>query len=143
MSRIKIDLPSAFKFSTKIKVRITDLNYGNHVGNDTVLSLFHEARVQYLESIGFKELEFAGFGLIMSDAALVFRNEIFYGEELEIFVGVGNLSRAGFDLFYKIITVRDNKELIMAEGKTGMICYDYSARKVVGIPLQAREKLVN
>ena len=82
MSRIKIDLPSAFKFSTKIKVRITDLNYGNHVGNDTVLSLFHEARVQYLESIGFKELEFAGFGLIMSDAALVFLNEIFYGEEL-------------------------------------------------------------
>jgi len=34
MQRIKIDLPEFFSFTTPIKIRITDLNYGGHVGND-------------------------------------------------------------------------------------------------------------
>ena len=38
MARIKIDLPDSFSFSTSFAVRITDLNYGAHVGNDKVLS---------------------------------------------------------------------------------------------------------
>lgn len=49
MARISIDLPSTFTFSATIPVRITDLNYGGHVGNDTILSIIHEARVQYLK----------------------------------------------------------------------------------------------
>ena len=53
MPRIKIDLPGSFTFITEIPVRITDLNYGGHVGNDTVLSIIHESRMQWLASIGF------------------------------------------------------------------------------------------
>ena len=36
MERIKINLPEHFNFSTNIKIRITDLNYGGH-GNSCVL----------------------------------------------------------------------------------------------------------
>ena len=46
MARIKLTLPERFPFTTTIPIRITDLNYGGHVGNDTVLALLHEARVQ-------------------------------------------------------------------------------------------------
>ncbi|MGN6400032.1 MAG: hypothetical protein ACTHMD_06240 [Flavisolibacter sp.] len=48
MARIKINLPENFFFNAAIPIRITDLNYGGHVGNDTILSLLHEARVQFL-----------------------------------------------------------------------------------------------
>ena len=57
MARIKVELPEQFAFSTTIPVRITDLNYGKHVGNDTILSMIHEARVQYLRQLGYGELE--------------------------------------------------------------------------------------
>jgi len=40
MARIKILLPEHFSFSCSIPIRITDLNYGNHVGNDTVCRSF-------------------------------------------------------------------------------------------------------
>ncbi len=80
MSRIKIDLPESFSFSTSIPVQITDLNYGAHVGNDKVLSFLHEARVRYLQSLGYTEFNMEGIGLIMSDAALIFKNEMFYGD---------------------------------------------------------------
>ena len=80
MARIKIDLPDNFSFTTSIQVRITDINYGGHVGNDAILSLVHEARMQFLKQLGYTELEFAGVGLIMADAAIEFRNELFYGD---------------------------------------------------------------
>ncbi len=79
MPRIKLELPSAFSFSTKIPVRITDLNYGGHVGNDTILTFIHEARIQFLKNAGYSELDFAGVGMIMSDVMIEFKNELFYG----------------------------------------------------------------
>ncbi|WP_255669390.1 hypothetical protein [Myroides oncorhynchi] len=43
MARVKLNLPTEFIFETKIPVRITDLNYGNHLGNDKLLSISHAA----------------------------------------------------------------------------------------------------
>jgi acyl-CoA thioester hydrolase len=137
MARIKIELPEQFHFSTKIPIRITDLNYGGHVGNDTVLTLIHEARVQFLRSYGYEELNVEGVSLIMSDAGIEFKAELFYGDVVTAFVTATNFSRAGFDLFYKLM--RD--ESIVALAKTGMICYNYDTKKVVSIPLQAKERL--
>jgi acyl-CoA thioesterase FadM len=70
MERIKINLPEAFSFSTNIPVRITDLNYGGHVGNDAFLSLLHEARMQFLQQFGYSEMNVEGVGLIMSDVGI-------------------------------------------------------------------------
>ncbi len=67
MARVKIDVPDEFSYTTHIPVRITDLNYGGHVGNDTILSLIHEARIQFLGHYGYGELNMEGVGLIMSD----------------------------------------------------------------------------
>src|SRR5262245_60948037 len=102
MARIKIDLPGKFSFSTNIPVRITDVNYGGHVGNDTVLSIIHEARVQFLNHYGYKELEFEGIGMIMADAGIEFKNELFYGDTVIASVAVAEFTRAGFELYYKL-----------------------------------------
>ena len=48
MPRVKVALPATFPFRTEIPVRITDLNYGGHLGNDALLGLLHEARVHFL-----------------------------------------------------------------------------------------------
>ena len=48
MPKTKIILPERFTFTTEVPIRITDLNYGGHVGNDAVLSILHEIRVQFL-----------------------------------------------------------------------------------------------
>lgn len=137
MSRIKLQMPDAFSFTTEIKVRISDINYGNHVGNDAVLSLIHEARVQYLAHHGFSELQCAGVGLIMSDAGIEFKKEIFYGDVINASVTAVNFSSIGFDLYYKLET--QNKAAVLA--KTGMICYDYEKKKITQVPEVVREKL--
>lgn len=139
MARIKLTLPNIFTFSTQIPVRISDINYGNHVGNDAILSIIHEARMQYLKSVGFTELEFAGVGLIMSDVAIEFKAEAFYGDTLKASVAAGEFSKVGFEIYYKLERSSDNA--IVAMAKTGMVCFNYDKRKVVAVPEEAVKKL--
>ena len=136
MARIKIHLPETFSFSSQIPVRISDINYGGHVGNDSILSLIHEARLHFLKSFGYTELEFAGVGLIMADAAIEFKGEAFYGDVLKAYVAVEEISRIGFELYYKLVKGED--ETVVAVAKTGMICFDYSKRKVTTVPEAVR-----
>jgi YbgC/YbaW family acyl-CoA thioester hydrolase len=132
MSRTKVDLPKDFSFQTIIPIRITDVNYGGHVGNDTVLTLLHEARMQFLKHHGFSEMDFGGAGLIMSDVIIEFKKEIFYGEGIKIFVSASNFNKIGFDVLY--LVVKSQQEIVVAKAKTGMVCYDYKLRKIVSIP---------
>ena len=139
MARTRLHLPETFIFSTSIPVRITDINYGGHVGNDSVLSLLHEARMQFLKYHGYTELSFAGVGLIMADATIEFKGEAFYGDVLKAYVAAGEFSRIGFDLYYKL--VKGEKETVVVSAKTGMVCFDYEKRKVVAVPGEATERL--
>lgn len=84
MARLKIEMPEEFSFSCSIPVRITDLNYGNHVGNDAFISILHEARVQFLTAKNFAELNDDGIGLILAGLEIVFKKEAFYGDVLKI-----------------------------------------------------------
>jgi acyl-CoA thioesterase FadM len=139
MARIKISLPDQFRFQTIIPVRITDLNYGGHVGNDTILSLLHEIRMQFLQSMGFTEMNLEGYGLIMSDVAIEFKSELFYGDKIKALVTAGEFSRVGFELFYKLLN--EGNEQPVAFAKTGMICFDYTKRKVTALPEAVKMKL--
>jgi len=133
MARIKLEKPENFVFSTEIDVRISDINYGGHLGNDAVLSIIHEARMRFLKSMGFSETDVSdGCGLIMGDAAIVFKAESFYGDKLKVDVAVQDMSTFGFDIFYLITKVPTGEETCRA--KTGMVFFDYAAKKVRKAP---------
>lgn len=142
MSRIKIDLPEKFSFSARIPVRIQDVNYGGHVGNDAVLSILHEARMQYLRHLSCSEMEAEGVSMIMADVAIVYKGEGFHGDIFEVALAAGDFTTRGFDLFYKIYATReDGVRRSIAEAKTGMLCFDYRSGKVVSLPEALKEKL--
>ena len=136
MARIKLSLPENFSFSTQLPVRITDINYGNHLGNDAVLGLLHEARMQFLHSVDYSELNLAGVGMIMADVAIEFKAEAFYGEVLKAYVAAGEFTKIGFDIYYKL--VKGETETVVALAKTGMVCFDYQKRKVAAVPEEVR-----
>lgn len=141
MERIKLHLTDHFSFSTSIPIRITDINYGGHLGNDVFLSLIHEARQQFLQHHGYNELQFAGVSLIMADAAIEFKAELYHRDIIDIAVAATGFDKLGFDLHYLITTKKDGQIVVAGKAKTGMICYDYSARKKVTVPEEARVRL--
>ena len=143
MQRIKLTLPDLFSFSTSLQIRITDLNYGGHLGNDTLLTLLHEARVQFLNHYGYTELAFEKVGLIMADVAIEYKQEIKYSATVKIYVTAADFDKIGFDIFYKVVLLKDNAEILAAKAKTGMICYNYNIGKKTAIPIEAIAKLQN
>lgn len=132
MSRTKIETFDNYEFATEIPIRISDINYGGHLGNDSVLSIIHEARIRYLSNIGFSEKDIKGFGIIMVDSAIRYKSEGFYGDVLEVNVTAQNFDKDGFDFYYKITNVKNRKDVAIA--KTGIVFYDYEDKKVVEAP---------
>ncbi len=141
MQRIKLMLPDHFSFYTMIPIRITDVNYGGHLGNDSLLTLLHEARMQYLCHHSYTELNFAGTGLIMADVAIEYKQEIKYGDTVKMYVAAADFDKIGFDIFYKVVLLKEEAETLVAKAKTGMICFDYAAGKKVSVPPEALVKL--
>jgi YbgC/YbaW family acyl-CoA thioester hydrolase len=141
MDRVKVELPEIFPFKTTIAVRITDLNYGNHAGNDTYFVWLHEARMQFLQRHEYTELDFAGTALIMADAAIEYKAEVHYADLLQVEVAAGSFSRKGFTFYYRITALRGHDQLLVAKAKTGMLCFDYAAKMVVALPGEAADRL--
>lgn len=138
MARIKLEVPKSYHFKTIISVRITDVNYGGHMGNDALLSILHEARIQFLKNWNYTEQNVEGAGLIMADVAIQYKNEAFAGDELVIEMTAFDFSLTSFDIFYYITEKKSEKVIALA--KTNMVTFDYSERKMMEVPNAFVEK---
>ena len=141
MSRIKIELPEKFPFSTELEVRVGDLNYGNHLGNDSVLTLMHEARRRFLASLGIEEIGADGIGFVIADAAVVYRAQAFYGDKLRIEVAAGEFASRSCSFYYRVSQSADGRTV--AEAKTGAVSFDFRAQKTISFPPKTLDKLQN
>lgn len=132
MNRIKIDLPNSFLFSTEISVRVYDVNFAGHLSNDSILSMVHEARIRFLKNFGFSEVDTAGAGIIMFDAALQYKSQAYHGDVLIFDVTVDNFIKNGCDFLFRITNKETGKEV--ARAKTGIAFFDYKENKIVPVP---------
>lgn len=139
MARVKVVLPERFGFKTEINVRISDINYGGHLGNDSLLSFLHEARLRYLESHGFSEKDVCGYGLIMTDAVVVYKSQAFRGKTLVVEVAAGDFSKYGCDFLFRVTDKEQGREV--ARAKTGFVTFDYEKDAIVTAPKEFRDKL--
>lgn len=131
MSRVKIKFPDEKPlFSCSISVRIGDINYGNHLGNDSVLSIIHEARMQLLKSWDGNELDIKNNSLIMADVMISYRGEAFYGDKLNVDIYADDVTDRSFDLLYHISAEQNGQVKDIAHAKTGILCFDYKSRKI-------------
>jgi len=124
-----------------MEIRVTDLNYGGHVGNDTILSLLQEARQQFLQSKGYAELEVESFGLIMADAMIEYKKELNHRDKIKIGVTAADFDKLGFDLYYQVLIINNGEEVLAVRAKTGMMLYDYDAKKKVSLTDEIISKL--
>ena len=117
-------------YSGTYLVRVGDINYGGHMGNDKALLIFHDARIYFLERLGFSESDIGGPGLIMGDAHVYFKKEVFRGDEVKAYIHIEDLKGISFVMYYSVL--RDDVEVM--SGHTKMIAFDYKKRKLVQIP---------
>jgi acyl-CoA thioesterase FadM len=141
MARVKLQIPSNLPFHTEIPIRINDINYGGHLGNDAVLSIVHEARVRFLQNLGYTELDIEGTGIMMMDAVVAYISEGFYGDVLEVEVGVTDFQSASCDFVFRFTNKTTGKEVVRA--KTGITFFNRQTRKISPVPDLFRKRCNN
>lgn len=132
MPRITVDLPPSFSFSTEVAVYINHVNYRRHLDNSALLSLVAEANERYFAHLGYPGMDVEGAGVVYADAAVQFRSEAFHREILVIDLACVDFSKYGCDLVYRMREKQSGREV--ARGKTGIVFFDYEARKPTRIP---------
>jgi acyl-CoA thioester hydrolase len=136
MARVELNLPDKYLYATEIAVRASDLNYGNHLGHDRLLTLMQDARVEFYRSLGFKnELN------VVADVVVQYKSESFLGDKLVINISVTDFNKYGFDMYYLVQNAATRKEV--ARAKIGMVCFDYETRKIARIPEILKGKLTS
>jgi acyl-CoA thioester hydrolase len=135
MARMKIEMPDKLAFSTEIEVRVTDLNYGNHLANQQFLAYAQEARVRFFATYGFTELDFGGVSLIQADAAITFKGEGHLGDIVHVDVALEKTGGSSFDVYYRFTNSTKGKP--MAEIRTALVCFDYEKGKAVRMTQRA------
>jgi acyl-CoA thioester hydrolase len=138
LARIKVIVRGTNVYQYKGQLRVSDMNYGNHLGNDKVLSLFHECRLSWMKTINYDELNFYGKALIQHDALINYKSEGLYGDLFNIKLYIDDIDSKSFDFYYQIINITSDQD--MAIGKTGMTFYDYDLQKITDAPIPFIEK---
>ena len=122
-------------FATEITVQVGELNYGNHLANDAVLRLAHEVRLRWLALGSYNELDAGGSGLIMTEAAVRYLAQAFYGDHLVCTLAASDIGKTGFSLIYAFTRQSDQKTIARVHSK--MACFDYARQR----PVRLSEKL--
>ena len=139
MGRIQIELPEQLPFSTEIELTLSHMNYGGHLDNALLLTVVSEARVRFFQSLGYSERDVEGVGIIISDAAVLYRSEAFHGEVMLVSMGATDFSNKGCDLLWRMNERSSQREV--ARGKTGIVFFDYARRTTAPVPEGFRTRL--
>ncbi len=139
MARLQLNFPEdQYYYSTPLTVRVTDINAGNHLGNDSMISMISEARALFLFEYGVAETERDGTGIIVTDLATTYRAEAHARDQLLFEVGVMDFNKYGGDITFRVSRPRDNKLIAMA--KSGFVFFNYKTSQVVLMPDEFRAK---
>ena len=128
-------MSQAIIFSTKLTILVSHLNYGNHLGADSMLSIFQEARVRWLKSLDVNMTEGNienGIGWIMKDAHIDYQSEGHFDDKLTIDLSIADTTKASLNLSTQIYN--DTANQMLCQGTTRLVFFDYQSSKVARIP---------
>jgi acyl-CoA thioester hydrolase len=139
MSRIDIQLPDKFPFSTDIPLRRSDINGGRHLAFHMVLSFTEEARSRFWKFLGYSEGNVNDVAVITADAGIIYKKQGFYGQTLKVEVGIAEFHTKGCDVIFRMSNLETGEEMFRA--KTGVLFFNYQQQKVVSVPEDFRTRV--
>jgi len=132
MTRVKVPRPEHIRFRMERTVGISDVNYARHLDSVVMVQILHEARLQFLASMGFTESNIFGLGMVVTDLTIDYRCESFANDRLVIEVGVTGYNKYGFDLGLQVSN--SALESMVCLARIGVVFFDFDRHQIAPIP---------
>jgi YbgC/YbaW family acyl-CoA thioester hydrolase len=113
-------------------VRITDINFGNHLSHIALVEFIHDARANFLYSHKMSEANCFGFGIIITKIDVSYRRQSFFGDILLTKMSVSILDEKKIAFHFDIINKETQKTI--ANATTEMVFFDIEKQKSCLIP---------
>lgn len=140
MERVKLDFPAeAIIHRHPLTVRITDMNYGRHLGHDALVSLLHEARVQAFAALDLPEWDLHGYPSIVADLAVQYQSEARWPEALVIETAVPEPQGKALTVYQRVLT--SDEKRIVATARVNQLLIDMKAGQPVEVPAPVKQAL--
>ena len=133
MARVRVSMPEEFLYSMEHSVRFSDLDYAKHLNSVAMVHILHEARLQFLASLGLTEANIFGLGMVVTDMAIDYRSESFAKDVLVIDVGVTGFNKYGCDICFQI--TNSALEKVVCNAKQAVVFFDFDRHKIAAVPL--------
>lgn len=133
MARVKLTALDRYQSIYETTVEVTDLNYGNHLGNDALVGIIHRARVHLLHQLSASEHDLGDgkTGILMADLIVNYIGESYLFDKLSVESSIGEVRSKGFRMFHRIKTPQGR---IIALAETGIVAFNYPKKKITRIP---------
>ncbi|WP_163577490.1 acyl-CoA thioesterase [Halomonas faecis] len=138
MERIRLDFPDAAIIHRQaLAVRITDMNYGRHLGHDALVSLLHEARVAALASLGLAEWDLGGCASVVADLAVQYQAEARWPDALVAETAVRPPEGKALTVYQRLR--REDDDRVVATARLNLVLLDPVSGRPTAVPASVRD----
>ncbi len=119
---------SGFSFFAPVKVRFSETDAFGHLNNTKVFAYFEEARIDFFKEMGLMKKWMSSKVEtipVTSDLQCNYLKQIFFDEQLKVFVKVDSIGSTSFDLHYMIkneqgdVCLTGRGRMVQVHKKTG------------------------
>ncbi|XKE46345.1 acyl-CoA thioesterase [Halomonas organivorans] len=141
MERVRLEFPEAdVRHRHPLTVRVTDMNYGHHLGHDTLVSLLHEARIAALADLGLIEYDMGGYPSVVADLAVQYQAEARWPEALVVDTAIPEPGRRAITVYHRVR--READDVVVATARINLMLVDPGTGRPVAIPPAVRQRLM-
>ncbi|XKH59430.1 thioesterase family protein [Halomonas sediminis] len=137
MERVKLVFPHEAVFHRHpMTVRVTDMNYGHHLGHDALVSLLHEARIQALASLGLNEWDMHGYPSVVADLAVQYQSEARWPDSLSVETAIPTPESKALSIYHRVVKSAGDKSdgEVVATARVNQLLVDTQTGRPVTIP---------
>ena len=129
---IRLKEQEAYEYEYDRIVQVGDINYGGHLGNDALVRIIHEARINMLHSMGFTELDLGDgeTGIILAELVVNYKAESFMMDRISVFCHVDDISNISFRMYYKVA----DEDKLIALAETEIVSFNYTKKQIADVP---------
>ncbi|APJ03882.1 acyl-CoA thioesterase [Silvanigrella aquatica] len=116
------------------QMRIGDLNYGNHVGHDRLVTLVHDARCSLFEKYGLNELSIGQeeCSLIVNEIHFYYKSELHFLDNIKITSCFFDLNLCSVKI--NSVVYNTDKNIISAIGNVKLVGFHFKKNKILKLP---------
>jgi len=135
-------MPEKFKHSMRPEIRFVDVDVFGHVNNAHYLTYFEQARVKYFDDIVGWKYDWSKQGIILARVEINYVVPALFRDEVVIMTRCSRIGNKSFDLEYRMVKSENGKEVLLADGMTVMVAFDYITNQSIPIPEEWKKLLL-